>query len=81
MNERSDGNLEVWTIDGTVTAAPVESNQVFTFNAPAYALCSTAGCEQGDVPPIPATFPLDPTDAGDDGGLGDDEGGESGFLQ
>ena len=81
LNERSDGNLEVWTIDGTVTAAPVESNQVFTFNAPAYALCSAAGCEQGDVPPIPATFPLDPTDAGDDGGLGDDEGGESGFLQ
>lgn len=78
LNERPDGNLEVWTIDGTVTAAPVNSAQTFTFNAPAYALCSDAGCEQGDAPPIPATFPLDPTDAGQDDGLGDEEGGEGG---
>ena len=35
LNERPDGNLEVWTIDGTVTAAPVNSTQTFTFNAPA----------------------------------------------
>lgn len=74
LNERADGNLEVWTIDGTVTAAPVNSTQTFTFNAPAYALCSDAGCEQGDVPPIPLTFPLDPTDSGDIGDNGEDEG-------
>lgn len=35
LNERPDGNIEVWTIDGTVTAAPVNSTQTFTFNAPA----------------------------------------------
>ncbi len=79
LNERPDGNLEVWTLDGTVTAAPVNSTQTFTFDAPAYALCSDAGCEQGDVPPVPATYPLDPTDPGNEDGLGDDEGGESGF--
>lgn len=78
LNERSDGNLEVWAIDGTVTAAPVNSAQTFTFNAPAYALCSEAGCEQGDAPPVPATFPFDPSDAGDEDGLGIDEGGELG---
>ncbi len=79
LNERPDGNLEVWTLDGTVTAAPVNSTQTFTFDAPAYALCSDASCEQGDVPPVPATYPLDPTDPGNEDGLGDDEGGESGF--
>lgn len=35
LNERPDGNLEVWTTDGTVMAAPVNSTQTFTFNAPA----------------------------------------------
>lgn len=80
LNERADGNLEVWTLDGTVTAAPVNSAQTFTFDAPAYALCSDAGCEQGDAPPVPATFPLDPTDADNQDGLGDTEGGEEGEL-
>jgi len=81
LNERSDGNLEVWTIDGTVTAAPVNSSQTFTFDAPSYAVCSDAGCEQGDAPPVPATFPLDPTNVGDQDGAGNDgeESGESDF--
>lgn len=79
LNERPDGNLEVWTLDGTVTAAPVNSTQTFTFNAPSYALCSDAGCDEGDVPPVPATYPLDPTDPGNEDGIGDEEGGESGF--
>ena len=81
LNERPDGNVEVWAIEGTVTATPVNSAQTFTLNAPAYALCSAAGCEQGDVPPIPATFPLDPTDVGESIGRGVDgigEGGEGG---
>lgn len=79
LNERDDGNLEVWTLDGTVTAAPVNSSQTFTFTAPAYALCSDAGCDQGDAPPVPASFPLDPTSPGGFDSQGEAEQGESGF--
>ena len=73
LNDLADGKLEVWTQDGVVTASPVESDRVFTFQAPAYAVCSATTCEQGEAPPVPATFPLDPTEGGSFEGRGDKE--------
>jgi len=73
LNDLADGKLEVWTQDGVVTASPVESDRVFTFQAPAYAVCSATTCEQGEAPPVPATFPLDPTEGGSVEGRGDKE--------
>ncbi|MEO0363796.1 MAG: FecR family protein [Pseudomonadota bacterium] len=76
LNAVADGRLQIWVLDGTVTAQPTQSNVVFEFEAPAYAVCTATTCDRGDAPPVPASFPLDPTDLGaDNDGPGDD--GES----
>lgn len=66
--------LRGWVEDGTVTAAPDQSSQVFAFSAPAAFVCSAAGCEQTDGGPPPGAFPASPPDAGFGFGPGDGDG-------
>lgn len=52
--------LRIWIQDGTVIARPVDTDQEFTFPAPAYAECTTTTCKVTDPPELPEAFPRDP---------------------
>lgn len=63
--------LQIWVTDGAVVARPVQPDQEFAFDAPAYATCSATACASGAAPPVPATYPNNPSgrqtgDAGND---------------
>ncbi|MEM8753428.1 MAG: FecR domain-containing protein [Pseudomonadota bacterium] len=54
------GILKIWTDEGTVVARPVATDEVFVFEAPVYAECTTTTCEITPAPPPPVKFPTDP---------------------
>lgn len=68
--------MEIWVDDGAVVASPVNSNEQFRLDAPAYAQCDTVECRTGDAPPRPVSFPADPRGGGGTEGPG--EGGDGG---
>lgn len=81
VNTLADERVEIWTLDGVVTAQPVNSQTVFEFTAPAYAQCSATACEEGAAPPVPVSYPTNPSGSGNIDGRGEDgEGGEGGEL-
>lgn len=74
LDTNSFGSVKIWVDEGVVSAAPLQSQTVFEFAAPAYAVCSATTCEQGDAPPKPIAFPEVP----EDNYLEDDRGGDGG---
>lgn len=52
--------VKVWVDDGIVTVAPNASPTVFEFEAPAFAICSTSGCDRGEPEQRPRAFPEPP---------------------
>lgn len=74
LDTASFGSVKIWVDEGVVTAAPIQSQTVFEFAAPAYAVCSATTCEQGAAPPKPVAFPAtpdhEPSDDFRDGGGG-----------
>lgn len=77
--------LQIWVLDGSVVARPSQSSTEFVFDAPAYATCSATSCQAGEAPPVPDSYPNDPTGSsfggfeedgdaepeGEEGGLGE----------
>lgn len=61
--------MEIWVDDGAVVASPVNSNEQFRLDAPAYAQCDTVECRSGAAPPRPVSYPADPR-----GGAGEGPG-------
>lgn len=57
--------LNIWVEEGAVSVAPNNSAQEFIFEAPAFASCSSGGCEEGgsaSVPVLQAPSIGDPSD-------------------
>ncbi len=52
--------LRIWIQDGAVIARPVDTDQEFVFDAPAYAECTTTTCQISEPPELPEAFPRDP---------------------
>lgn len=54
------GVLRIWVDEGAIVARPLQSDQEFVFEAPAYAECTVTTCALTDPPPKPLKFPFDP---------------------
>ena len=78
LDTNTDGLTRIWIEDGTVLATTAGSGQTFEFDAPAYAECSAAACQEQSPAAPPTSFPTPPAntgpeqpDAGDGGGGSD----------
>jgi hypothetical protein len=81
LNAEDPALLQIWVLDGTVLARPEQSTTEFAFDAPAYATCSATSCEAGEAPPVPPTFPNNPSgrqtgDSGVDDGESESSSGQ-----
>ncbi|MEM7507876.1 MAG: FecR family protein [Pseudomonadota bacterium] len=66
-----DDELSIWVDEGTVIADPTNSDQTFTFDAPAFAVCTATGCDVGEPNAKPEAYP-DPAAGSDPPGSGGD---------